>query len=210
MWTVSMWDSCWSIQTSDAGAINMLTVPLWDSSWSAESSDDEAIIMLTVSFWDSCWRNETSDAETINMLMVSSPVLVLVLGLMDCAWLFVVLTGTFAHAGLKRNASNIHLLNKSGWGYNSNYIISLFLSRRMPRGPGVKIKVVQTSETFAAHGCQRSLHTSSTQMQILLSSHSWAVLPTSSKELNAPRCLLSSLSKRYSWIITMRLCNMNL
>ena len=25
-------------------------------------------------------------------------------------------TGTFAHAGLKSNASNIHLLNKSGWG----------------------------------------------------------------------------------------------
>ena len=28
-------------------------------------------------------------------------------------------TGTFAHTGLKSNASNIHLLNKSGWGYSS-------------------------------------------------------------------------------------------
>ena len=30
-----------------------------------------------------------------------------------------VLTGTFAHAGLKRNASNIHLFKRSGWGYSS-------------------------------------------------------------------------------------------
>ena len=28
-------------------------------------------------------------------------------------------TGTFAHAGLKRNAPTIHLLNKSRWGYSS-------------------------------------------------------------------------------------------
>ena len=79
-------------------------------------------------------------------------------------------------------------------------------------GPSVSTTTVvstQTSETFAAHGCQSLLHTSSSQMQILLSSCSWAGLSTRCKEFSAPRCLLSSLSKRYSWIVTIRLCNTN-
>ena len=66
-------------------------------------------------------------------------------------------------------------------------------------GPSVSTTTVvstQTSETFAVHGCQRSRHTSSSQMQILLSSRSWALLLTRSKEFSAPRCLSSSLSKR--------------
>ena len=56
-------------------------------------------------------------------------------------------------------------------------------------GPSVSTTTAvstQTAETFAAHGCQCSLHTSSSQMQILLSSRSWAMLPTSSKYFSAP------------------------
>ena len=53
MLTVSLWDSCLSIENSDNEAINILTVSLWVSLWDPSFGPDEKVDGLIVGplFW---------------------------------------------------------------------------------------------------------------------------------------------------------------
>ena len=78
----------------------------------------------------------------------------------------------------------------------------LSISRRLA-GPSVsttRVVSTQTSETFAAHGCQCSLHTSSRQMQILLSSRSPSSAAhhrsiTHGRQLKVPCCAIQETTR---------------